>query len=554
MQLTKLFRTNENQIPQSELVAQRERIISNMLRVMSALGLALVGAYAITTAIPQKHWVMLAIYIGVYAWTLVITFVRRMPYNVRVYGLLALIYFLGLATFLQEGLQSNGRLYWLAFMIIAGIVLGVRGGVIALLISLVTGTGIYYLMISGTVATPAMDNSEGYWIKAAVNFLAVGGATLMSMLTLVRSLESGLVHQRTLSIELEKERGLLEKNVADRTRDLARRLMQIRTAAEISQAISAVLDLNALLQKIVDLIKDRFEMNYVAAYLMDAQGSMAELSAATGEIGKVKLAEGHRLPVGGASMIGLAMANREPRAILDIFPGTDKPGGSYLPSSRTELALPLISGDKILGAITVQSNRPNAFDQDDITVLQGIVDSLAIALENARLFQQVQNTVEEVRALNRQYLVQTWTEVARTPGRLSLSVENPEALNLSAIDQDENTQSTPLEVPIVLRDQSIGKITLKANKPWSAEDTAFVEAVTTQAALALENARLLEETQRRAAQERFVAEIARKMRTTTDIETILRTAILELGRALRASEGRIQIKVGEDDSSPTKRG
>jgi len=365
----------------------------------------------------------------------------------------------------------------------------------------------------------------------------------MSMVTLVRSLERSLAQQRALSTELEKERGLLEKNVAERTHDLARRLVQIRTATEISQAISAVLNIDDLLQKVVTLIKDRFEMDYAATYLVDDVGANADLRAATGGVGQVLLAQGHRLPVGGASLVGLAIANREPRTLLDIFPSEDKPGVSYLPSSRTEVALPLISGDKVIGAITVQSNRPNAFDKDDIMVLQGIVDSLAIALENARLFQQLQKSIEDIQALNRQYLLQSWTDIPHTPEYLKYEFENA---NVVAVSSDQPTAL--LEMLIKLRDQTIGKIALQGSSAnWSPDDAAFVDAVLTQAGLALENARLLEETQRRAAQERFVAEVARKMRGATDVEAILRTAILELGRTLRASEGLIHIHVGDGE-------
>ena len=97
-------------------------------------------------------------------------------------------------------------------------------------------------------------------------------------------------------------------------------------------------------------------------------------------------------------------------------------------------------------------------------------------------------------------------------------------------------------MPLILRQQAIGQISLEAARPgWSADDVALIQEVAAQAALALENVRLLEGTQRRARSERLIAEISAKVRASTDLESILRTAITELGRALHASEGLIRL-------------
>ena len=111
---------------------------------------------------------------------------------------------------------------------------------------------------------------------------------------------------------------------------------------------------------------------------------------------------------------------------------------------------------------------------------------------------------------------------------------------------DENLES--LNIPLTLRDQIIGNVMLETDKSnWTSEETAFIEAITNQAAIALENARLLEETRLRAERERIISDVANKLWGSTDIDTMLRTSVQELGRILNASESIIQLDVSEDN-------
>ena len=133
------------------------------------------------------------------------------------------------------------------------------------------------------------------------------------------------------------------------------------------------------------------------------------------------VAAGHRLKVGGDSMIGWAAANLQPRIALDInredgLTSVVRFNNPYLPDTRSELALPIISKQAVLGALTIQSTIEAAFDQDDITVLQSIASSLANAIENARLFAQIQTNLNEISILHRQYLRREWIQVLETQG------------------------------------------------------------------------------------------------------------------------------------------
>jgi GAF domain-containing protein len=238
-------------------------------------------------------------------------------------------------------------------------------------------------------------------------------------------------------------------------------------------------------------------------------------------------------------MVGWTIAHQQARIALDTGDEAVRFNNPHLPKTRSEVALPLRSGDQIFGAVSVQSSKPKAFDEDDVTVLQGIADSLATALNNARLFQQEEKNLEEIRSLNRQYVQDAWTKAAARPG-----------LNSYIYSSDTESElidtSLATNLAIVLRDQVIGQISLELSSPdLTAEDRAFAEQITNQAALAMENVRLLEETQRRANHERLVSDIVKKARASADVDTIIRTTLEELGKSMKAVEGIIHLGAAE---------
>jgi GAF domain-containing protein len=350
--------------------------------------------------------------------------------------------------------------------------------------------------------------------------------TTLSLTNIVQGLENSTSKAITLATTVEHDRQQLRQC----SEELQHRLVQIRSEAEIIHTVSTAFNQKISVQQMVDLIGERLNLYYVGILLLEGSGDTAVLHACTNKI----IPEGYRLTLSETSTIGWAISKRSPR-MADITNPDGQLGFTQLPQARTELSLPLISGDNILGALTIQSTRPNAFNEDDIAVMQNIADSLALALDNAHLFTQFQAGLDEIRSLKQQYLVQAWSTAERTHGKLSYTFENDLPL-------PTDVQLSTLKTPIILRDQAIGQISLETDKvSWTPEEQGFIDSVTTEAARALENARLLEETQRRAAHERFVADITRAVRASTDIETILSTAIRELSHSFRASEGVIQL-------------
>lgn len=187
------------------------------------------------------------------------------------------------------------------------------------------------------------------------------------------------------------------------------RAMWSRTAAEVSQAASTVLETEALLRQVVDLVQERFDLYYAGLFLVDQRigtdgetGNWAVLQVGTGEAGRRMVEQGHNLEVGGESMIGQCVSTKQPRVAMDVGQEAVRFANPLLPDTRTELALPLISRGQALGALTIQSRRQAAFSQDDIAVLQTMADQLAIAIDNANLLRQAQSRAareQRVRAI-----------------------------------------------------------------------------------------------------------------------------------------------------------
>jgi len=223
---------------------------------------------------------------------------------------------------------------------------------------------------------------------------------------------------------------------------------------------------------------------------------------------------------------------------LDVGKEATRFQNPLLPYTRSEIALPLIAGDQVLGALDVQSTKEGAFGQQEIETLQSMANQVSIALENASLFQQVRQNLDEMRVIQRQYTTQTWNQVA-----------SREEFHYEVGDDEyiETTNKNELEVPLAMRDIVIGQIRLDGNNVWTSEQRNLIEAIAVQASLALENARLLEEGQSTATRERLISEISGKIWSSATVDGILRTAVQELGRALNASEATIELKM-EDNS------
>jgi GAF domain-containing protein/HAMP domain-containing protein len=337
-----------------------------------------------------------------------------------------------------------------------------------------------------------------------------------------------------LAAQLQETIGTLERRVAERTRGL-------QAAAEVSRATTSVLDPEALLQQVVELVQERFELYYVGLFLVDETNRSAQLRAGTGEAGQQMMADEHQLEVGGNSMIGQCVARAQARILLDVGEEAARFDNPLLPATRSEMALPLRSRGRVIGAMTVQSTEEAAFDDADIAVMQTMADQVAVAIDNAQLFAEAERALEEMEAAQRRYLGTAWDDFVGARSVIGYEQDGDELQPV--VDRTlEREESSSFATPIVLRDQMIGELGFKrTDRGWSREERALIDAVSQQFAQAAETLRLLEETQRRAAREQLTREITDKMRRAVTVDRIVQTAVDELYQALGTSRTFVRL-------------
>jgi len=365
----------------------------------------------------------------------------------------------------------------------------------------------------------------------------------------------------TMTGRLRETLGNLEQMVEQRTAQLVsanerneRRAKQFESIAHIARTISSTRDLNDLLSQITSAINHEFGFYHVGIFLVDAAKQYAVLSAANSEGGKIMLERGHRLKVAETGLVGYVTGTGKPRIALDTGADAIFFDNPDLPQTRSELTLPLRVGEEIIGALDVQSVEPNAFSGEDINILSTLADQVSIAIQNAQQFEQTRQALSESQLLSQQFIQSGWQQFTKHKNLVGIRHTGARASLLYKQNGDEKdhfeeprlktrARGAALSLPIRLRGEVIGSVDIHApdNRPWDQDELDIVTAIIERAAIAMENARLLAESQKRAAKERTIGEIASKISVQSDINELLKTAAQELGRTLPGAEIAIQF-------------
>ena len=357
----------------------------------------------------------------------------------------------------------------------------------------------------------------------------------------------------------------LEERVSERTRDLETQAAELETAnkrirtratqfealTQVTQTITSVRDLQSLLPIVTRVISDKFGFYHVGIFLLDEVGQYAILSAANSEGGRRMLDRKHRLRVGEEGIVGYATYTGKPRIAMDV--GTDAVyfNNPDLPDTHSEMALPLISKNIIVGALDVQSTKTGAFTDEDVQMLSLLADQVSLAIENARLFGETRRALGEAEAVSRQITREGFGRLAMEQNLIgyhySVSgakpLESPMELAETRMGAGKSKQAETRQVlvPIELRGETIGTLAVQtpSAEPLLQDQIDLIKAVAERVALAAENARLFDETSRRAERERLVSDITSKIRSVNDPELMIKTAVEELRNALGAS--RVEV-------------
>jgi GAF domain-containing protein len=273
----------------------------------------------------------------------------------------------------------------------------------------------------------------------------------------------------------------------------------------------------------------------------------------------------HSLRLDHHSIVGYSVSRCEPRIAVDVGVDAVYFNNPDLPETRSEMAIPLRVTGRVMGALDVQSTQTHAFSEEDTGILTTLTDQVAIAIENARLFSEAQKALKESRAMFEKYAQQEWTSFARKArqtgfvfdGKQVYPLENGEkresaktVIQTGSLSLEKETLS--IAIPIKLRGQTIGVLDVRSKRgerQWKPDEISMLEAAAERAALALETARLVESAQRRAARERAIGDISSKIGAVSHLESILQTAVEELGRKIGgATEVSLEISTNDEQN------
>jgi GAF domain-containing protein len=477
------------------------------------------------------------------------------------------------------GIKSDSSLLAYPLIIaLAGLLLGGQAAILATLLSALVVSVAYYLEATGQLVVHIVPVTIMDPVLTIVQLVLTGLLLRYAINSMVGAIHRAQENERAqiqANQELKALRDSLELRVADRTRDLERRAVQLQAATEVGRAVTSILDAEQLMWQTAELIADRFALYHVGIFRLDAAREWAEYRAGAGEASRNLADQGFRLQVGGDSVVGWCTVHAEVRVVHDSESELARVDHPLLPQTRSEAALPLIARGEVIGALNVQNDRPESFDSDTVATLQTIADQVAVALDNVRLFAESQDALEAIRRAYGELTREAWTEVLRTRGDWGFSYmhqtvrpaegdwqpEMRRAVKTGQSITGTNNGEHTLSIPLKVRQEVVGVLGFckKSDDPdssnakgfkqqngdnsgWTSHEKRLLERLVEQMGLALESAQFYEETQRRAVREQVAREVTARMRETLDVETVLKTTAQQVRQALELPEVVIQLQ------------
>jgi GAF domain-containing protein len=477
---------------------------------------------------------------------------------------------LGLAyvAWVADGIRDVTFIGLVVPILLAALLLSWRGAAIVTILSMILGWVLAYAE-QAQLFSPTLDEPLNFARDMTAVFFLMGLLIYLMITTLQNTLNKSRTAARELSAsnrELNDLRLDLEKRVEERTSELQKRASQLEAVSTVARTIASVQEIDTLLPAITRLVSQQFGFYHVGIFLIDGQNRSAVLSAANSEGGLRMLDRQHSLPLDSHSIVGYSASRGEPRIALDVGMDSAYFNNPELSETRSEMSIPLKVGRNVIGALDVQSKETNAFSQEDINVLTTLADQVAIAIENARLFGESKRALGESQAIVNRYTQQEWSNFARQVKPNGYLFDGKQVLPLDhnlkrePIKTAIQTGSLSLEkasaavaIPIKFRGQTVGVLDVRSKngqRHWKQDEIAMLEAAAERAALALENARLVDSAQRRAARERAIGDISNRIGSVSNLESILQTAVEELGRKIGgATEVTLEISSADGENN-----
>lgn len=359
------------------------------------------------------------------------------------------------------------------------------------------------------------------------------------------------------------------------TQQLARRTNQLKAIAQLSEKLSVTEDLSEQLQEMLDNFRGNFGFYHAMVFIVDDAQQRLTLVEGTGSVGQELKSLGHAIQLDMEWALPVRAFNEREAVWSDNVRELEgwQPN-PLLPHVYSEISVPIIIDDAVVGVLDVLESRMTAFDEGDASMIAIMASQLASTIRNVRVFDDVQSALTRAQALQTRYQQHAWDReriarrnrgmaVYHQPGVPALSDETIVRGRRQALMRERPTEvavpadgmvERALVAPIKIGDVLIGNMQLygKGNSPaaWTDDEVQFVEAVIDQVAQAADNLRLFEETQERANRERLITEIGENMRRAANMDALMQVTVSELTRVLGGA--RTFVKLGNSESLSNK--
>ncbi|MBN2391393.1 MAG: GAF domain-containing protein [Anaerolineae bacterium] len=549
-------------------LTRRTRLLISILVPFAVMTVLVVGVMVGLYGLPQRFADMgpviaaVIIFIGTLASFPLVR--RRFPTGLAVSILLLMWGVVISWTWTEEGLSGGFTSYVYPLVIVlAALLLGPRSAVAFTLLSLIGFAGAIYAENQGWIpGSTGVDLVDGLIVFTVVILTGVFMRyAVKSMQDAITRARRSAQAQAEANSELEAIRLSLEERVAVRTQALQSRSTLLLTAIDLGRAAASLRDLDDLLSRMPQMISERTGFYHVGLFIMDEYREFAVLRGTSSPEGQQLLAQHFRVGIDEPDLLSVVITSRELRVALDVGPNAVAFANSSFPRTRSQLVLPLVAGDRLVGALDLHSTESDVLTDQMVEVMRLLADQIAIAIESAQLFAQSQEALAaELRAYGT-VSREAWRDMVRvegTEGGLRFLSDAPGVIRPAfgekpaVMQQARQTgrivkeANSTLAVPIQIREGvSIGA--LRLSKPsWGEDEIALVETLTEQLGAALESARLYQETQRREARERITREITEDIRRSVEMEVILKAAVSNLGEALGVPRTYVRLMLSDD--------
>jgi len=471
---------------------------------------------------------------------------RRGRVKLAAYIPAAVIFLVMAASFWQVGVGHISTIGMAMVVVTAGILIGAGAATLFALLGILAYVLSGWAQINGLIPTALLPADT-----IAIDAIGLGlGLFVLVIFNWIssRELKRSLKLERDLAARLQIQSRELEGEIQQRTQSLQRKAAQLETTSEIAKLASEMADPHDLMMRAIELIKSRFGFYQASVFMLDETGNWANLVASTGEAGSTLLAQHFRLAVGSASIIGWVTANRILRVSQEIEKDPFYFRIPILSETQSEVAVPLIVGNRLLGVLDIQSTRTNAFTEDDIQAIRAIGDELAIAIDSARLSRETQQQLDRFQTSYRDLARQSWRRISQLTRGSTIRIggspdpsdryeESFKTLDLATkqIQTVLSEDKREIAVPVQMRGELIATIGARKTSEgqfWSDDEIKLLEIVSSQVALALESARQYTEEHRRVSELEVVNRVSQAVSQHLRLDSLYRVVHAQINQVL----------------------